>query len=119
MPHDPEIFTGGQCHALVTCGERNQKGAAMSKLARLGMLMAFLHNSYGVSYRMVEKKVLYNGKIGASLTSVVKAANGDLLVVFNSGKDAWPGSTAYLMRSTDNGKTWSEPRKLIVPVRRG
>ena len=72
-----------------------------------------------VSYRVTHKEVIYNGAIGVSLTSVVKAANGDLLALFNSGKDAWPGSAAYLMRSTDDGQTWTGPRKLIAPVRQG
>lgn len=83
------------------------------------VLFLFVWCAYGVSYRVVEQKILYNGRLGVSLTSVVKAGNGDLLALFNSGKDAWPGSTACLMRSTDGGKTWSQPRTLIAPVRRG
>src|SRR5262245_44070594 len=102
---------------LLTCGRASPKVRLM--LLRIGIALALVPYLFGLSYKVVEKKVLYTGKIGASLTSVVKAANGDLLALFNSGKDAWPGSTAYLMRSTDNGKTWSEPRQLIAPVRKG
>jgi len=72
-----------------------------------------------VKYQVIDKKVIYNGKLGVSLPCVVKAANGDLLVQFNTGKDCWPGSTAYLVRSTDGGKNWSEPVKLIEPKRTG
>lgn len=70
-------------------------------------------------YQVVEKQVIYNAKLGVSLPCVVKAANGDLLVQFNTGKDCWPGSTAYLVRSTDSGKNWGDPVKLIEPRRRG
>lgn len=70
-------------------------------------------------YQVIDKQVIYNGKLGVSLPCVVKAANGDLLVQFNTGSDCWPGSTAYLMRSTNAGETWSGPLKLIEPRRKG
>lgn len=63
--------------------------------------------------------MIYNGPLGTALPCVVRAANGDLLVQFNTGKDCWPGSTAYLIRSSDGGQTWSEPRKLIASQRNG
>ena len=40
-------------------------------------------------------------------TGLAKAPNGDYLVCFNNKGDAAAGSTAYILRSTDAGKTWS------------
>jgi hypothetical protein len=66
-----------------------------------------------VHYKVVDQQVIYNGKLGVALPCVVRTANGNILVEFNTGKDCWPGSTAYLIQSADMGKTWSAPRKLI------
>jgi len=42
-------------------------------------------------------------------TSMAKAANGDLILAFNDGGDLSAGSSAYLVRSTDLGASWSAP----------
>lgn len=44
-------------------------------------------------------------------TSMAKAANGDLILAFNNGGDLSAGSSAYLIRSTDQGATWALPYK--------
>lgn len=47
--------------------------------------------------------------------TIARVANGDLLVVFSGDRD-WhvcPWGKIFLIRSTDNGKTWSEPEVLV------
>src|SRR5436309_3744559 len=93
----------------------------MFRLTRLLLLVciAVWTPAGDVAYKVIDKQVVYNGKLGVSLPCVARAANGDILVQFNTGKDCWPGSTAYLIRSTDGGKTWGAPCKLIESRRRG
>jgi len=93
----------------------------MHKLGAWSLLVGFAASSpaANVGYKVLDQQVIYNGKLGVSLPCIVQAPNHDILVQFNTGKDCWPGSTAYLIRSTDGGKTWGEPRKLIESRRRG
>jgi hypothetical protein len=51
---------------------------------------------------------------GPALTPIItRAANGDLVVCFDTGGgDAMPDGTVPFIRSTDGGKTWSKPFKV-------
>ena len=78
---------------------------------------AMLHRSHDRG-RTWEKHIAvpqFNGSEGA----IVRAKNGDLVAALRTGfqdegvpelSDHWRGITTY--RSTDNGKTWSEPQVL-------
>ncbi len=105
--------------ARIGFGQRRSRAISILRKCSILFIASLLARSVlGVSFRVADKQVIYNGPLGVALPSAVKAANGDLLVVFNTGKDAWPGSTAYIVRSTDTGKTWTQPQKLLAPVRR-
>src|SRR5438093_793255 len=111
-----------QCHrALGGKPVRPSRESAMHKLGAWSLLVGFAASSpaANVGYKVLDKQVIYNGKLGVSLPCIVQAPNNDILVQFNTGKDCWPGSSAYLIRSTDGGKTWGEPRKMIESRRRG
>src|SRR3546814_5107666 len=57
-------------------------------------------------------KVLRSDDICAGQTALIPdavvAANGDLVVTFANHADVLQGSDALFIRSTDNGKTWSD-----------
>src|ERR1041385_9214715 len=98
--------------------------SGMTMRSRFGSIILLLtiglsYCCFAVRYEVSDTQVIYNGKLGVSLPSAVQAANGDFLIVFNTGKDAWPGSTAYLVRSKNGGKTWSSPHELLSPRRPG
>lgn len=61
-----------------------------------------------------EKFVVHQGPEPALFPGLARAANGDLLVSFCTEFDCQPGGRAYLLRSTDDGRTWSAP----VPIMR-
>jgi hypothetical protein len=47
--------------------------------------------------------------------SVVKAANGDIIVVYTESEEhLGPNGTILLSRSKDNGQTWENPKSCIV-----
>lgn len=80
-------------------------GRAMDKPPQTG--------SRGPVYRVLQSRVIYHGELGVGLPCVVQTPNGDILVQFNTGKDFWPTSRAYLMRSADRGETWGEPQLIV------
>lgn len=47
--------------------------------------------------------------------AVTRAANGDLVMVFNTSTDGNPGGEVRLIRSIDDGETWSTSEILATP----
>lgn len=95
----------------------------MKKIIAAALLLGALSAHAETHFRVLGSSIIFNSPtMGAQLPCVAKAANGDLLVQFNSGKDQWPGSKAYLVRSTDGGVTWGVPQLIIestIPVAEG
>jgi len=79
----------------------------------------------GSKLEIVKKIVVYDG--GAAYPGVAAAKNGDLLVSFRTAVelgpggpgDLVPGAECFLTRSIDNGETWSHPRLMAKPRRKG
>lgn len=57
--------------------------------------------------------VVHQGPEPALFPGLVRAANGDLLVSFCTRFDCLPDGEAYLLRSTDEGRSWSEPVSVL------
>lgn len=65
-------------------------------------------------FTIVEKFVVYKGcQDEALFPGLTRAANGDLLVSFCTQFDCQSGGEAFLVRSSDAGLTWDEPRLLV------
>ncbi|MCX5724574.1 MAG: sialidase family protein, partial [Nitrospirae bacterium] len=65
-------------------------------------------------FTIVEKFVVYKGRQDEALfPGLTRAANGDLLVSFCTQFDCQSGGEAFLVRSSDEGRTWDEPRLLV------
>ena len=63
---------------------------------------------------IVEKFVVYKGSCDEALfPGLTRAANGDLLVSFCTQFDCQPGGEAFLLRSTDEGRTWDRPSSIV------
>ncbi|MDW5598676.1 sialidase family protein [Conexibacter stalactiti] len=45
-----------------------------------------------------------------------RAANGDILVTYNTDGDSIRGASVWLTRSTDEGRTWSTPTQILRPL---
>ena len=61
-----------------------------------------------------EKFVVYKGGEDEALfPGLTRAANGDLLVSFCTQFDCQPGGEAFLLRSSDEGLTWSKPVSMV------
>src|SRR5689334_5272939 len=56
--------------------------------------------------RVVARGVVYGGGPGI-IAGNARAANGDLLVAFNTGGDLSAGQRVGIVRSRDEGRTWS------------
>jgi hypothetical protein len=63
--------------------------------------------------KIVETRIVYQGKEPALFPGVTRAGNGDLLVSFCTRFDCQPGGKAYLLRSTNQGMTWELPTRLL------
>jgi hypothetical protein len=63
--------------------------------------------------KVVNKFVVYKGLLPGLFPGLTRAANGDLLVSFCTRFDCMPGGEAYLLRSSDEGKTWSSPKEIL------
>jgi BNR repeat protein len=59
--------------------------------------------------------VVYQGEEPALFPGLTRAANGDLLVSFCTRFDCLSGGEGYLLRSSDEGRTWSSPTLILRP----
>lgn len=66
-------------------------------------------------YQVVSTQIVVNNPGG--MPSLCWAGNGDLLLAYATNWQPIPpsGGTLKLMRSTDEGRTWSEPRIIAHP----
>lgn len=64
-------------------------------------------------FTILEKFVVHQGGEPALFPGLAWAGNGDLLVSFCTQFDCLPGGEAYLLRSTDEGRTWSKPVPMV------
>ncbi len=76
------------------------------------MILAMLFTAKAQNYEILETKVLCKQKdryIG--WPTIAKTQSGELLVVFSGDRDAHvcPFGVVQMVRSRDNGRTWSEP----------
>jgi len=64
-------------------------------------------------FTIIERFVVYKGVDDEALfPGLTRAANGDLLVSFCTQFDCQPGGKAFLLRSTDDGRTWGSPARI-------
>jgi len=63
--------------------------------------------------KILDTFVVHQGTEPALFPGLTRAANGDLLVSFCTRFDCLPGGEAYLLRSSDNGRTWSPPTLIL------
>ena len=62
---------------------------------------------------ILDKFVVYQGDEAALFPGLTRAGNGDLLMSFCTQFDCIAGGEAYLLRSRDNGATWSAPEPVL------
>lgn len=65
--------------------------------------------------KIAERGVVQDAEV-AVIAGICRAANGDLVVGYNSGGDLRPGHVTSVVRSTDNGRTWSDPVTRIESI---
>jgi hypothetical protein len=63
--------------------------------------------------KILERFVLYQDDTEALFPGLTRASNGDLLVSFCTRFDCLPGGEAFLVRSSDEGLTWSGPQSVL------
>jgi hypothetical protein len=63
--------------------------------------------------KIIRKSVVYQGNGPALFPGLSRAANGDLLVSFCTTFDCQAGGEGYLLRSSDGGRIWSEPKLIL------
>jgi hypothetical protein len=65
-------------------------------------------------FTILDRLVVHKGRQDEALfPGLARAANGDLLVSFCTQFDCQPGGKAYLLRSSDEGRTWNTPVPLV------
>ena len=63
---------------------------------------------------ILETSVVYKGcQDEALFPGLTRATNGDILVSFCTQFDCQPGGEAFLLRSSDEGRTWDRPVSLV------
>lgn len=55
-------------------------------------------------------------EVSAERPALVRAPNGDLLAAFNTTGDAMPGGELQMIRSSDDGATWSAAEVIATPT---
>ncbi len=63
--------------------------------------------------KIIDKFVVYQGKEPALFPGLTRAANGNVLVSFCTTFDCQKGGRAYLLRSTDDGRSWPDAAVLM------
>jgi hypothetical protein len=63
--------------------------------------------------KIISTCVVHRNKEPSLFPGITCAVNGDLLVSFCTRFDCQAGGEAYLLRSGDAGRTWSEPRLIL------
>jgi BNR repeat-like domain len=63
--------------------------------------------------KIIRRFVVYQGAEPALFPGLARAANGDLLVSYCTTFDCQPGGEAYVLRSCDEGHTWSDADLLV------
>jgi hypothetical protein len=63
--------------------------------------------------RIIDKFVVYQGEGPALFPGLTRAANGNLLVSFCTTFDCQAGGEGYLLRSSDDGRTWRAAAALL------
>lgn len=91
------------------------KHTAIKSLMAAGALFAAISATATAQYPEILRsdKVYYAGT--AECPDAVVASNGDIIVAFSNHGDVLPGNDALFVRSTDGGKTWSEPYLVMHP----
>src|SRR6266487_3152172 len=65
------------------------------------------------AFRIIDKFVVHQGEEPSLFPGLTLATNGELLISFCTKFDCLPSGEAYLLRSCDGGRTWSEPELLL------
>jgi hypothetical protein len=60
----------------------------------------------------IKRRLVVHDRSVGMMPGITLAANGDLLVTYNTSIDRIAGGEAHLLRSRDLGETWSEPAPL-------
>lgn len=68
--------------------------------------------TYPSRMKILDKYVVYQGNEPALFPGLTRAANGDILVSFCTRFDCLPGGEAFLIRSVDEGRTWTQPKRI-------
>jgi hypothetical protein len=63
--------------------------------------------------KIITKSVVCQPRGPALFPGLTRAANGDVLVSFCTKFDCLPGGKGYLVRSSDEGRTWSHPKFIM------
>jgi Neuraminidase (sialidase) len=63
--------------------------------------------------KILSKFVVHQGPEPALFPGLTRTTNGDFLVSFCTEFDCRPGGDAHLVRSSDEGRTWSAPMKIL------
>jgi hypothetical protein len=111
-PHDPD-FVYATWQRLVFPNEQASSRAAINTAAFRSIAWFARSDDNGQTYNVV-KPVFNPGNRNQTIgNQIVVLPNGDLVMLFNlirnTGPRAQRGFTAAVMRSTDNGDTWSDP----------
>ncbi len=65
------------------------------------------------AFAVLDKFAVQRGEEPALFPGLTRAANGDLLASFCTRFDCLPGGVAYLLRSSDEGRTWGKPVPML------
>ena len=77
---------------------------------------------WAVSAGLPEVKLIHSGVICDTVEDALSpggmaiAPNGDYLLTFQNKGDNGPGAFSYIVRSSDNGRTWSKPEVFAKPA---
>lgn len=73
------------------------------------MVLATPGLSSWAPFKVVDAWIVYD-KGSAMFPGLVRAPDGDLVLTFSTMPDGLPGGQVQVIRSSDNGRTWSQPQ---------